>query len=267
LPFRNNWKLAAGHHDALIGGILGIDDLVREDLLLHRQGEPVGTREPGPQQDQHHRAAQPQAEGAAQERFQQEGGPEADARVEETEDQAGAHQPQLGHQEHGKEQGGRQGADIVQGQHLGHQVLEPDLVAQDAHEQGDLQAHQNADGHHREVEGWPEGVGASEGLEEDGRGKAAHQGHGQFQVHEALSEPPVDVLGEVGAQAHGAQVDPDHRGKLHDGIAQQIAGQGACHQLVHQPAGGDDEYAYEEEGGLQWLAGALLLIIHGWRRR
>ena len=246
---------APGHDDALVGGVLGVDDLVREDLLLHGQGEPVGAGHARAQEDQHHRAAQPQAEGGAQQGLQQEGGPEAHAGVEEAEDQAGAHQTQLGHEQQGEEQGGRQGADVVQGQHLRHQVLEAHLVAQDAHEQRDLQAHQGADGDDGEVERGLEGVGAGEGLEEEGRREAAHQGHGQLQVHEALGEAPVDVLGEVRAQAHGAQVDPDDRGELHDGVPQQVAGQRARHQLVDQPAGCDDEDADEEEGGLQRLGG------------
>ena len=113
-----------------------------------------------------------------------------------------------------------------------------------------------------------------EDLEQDGRGESPHQRHGEFQVHEPLGQASLDELGQVRTQAHGAEVDADDRGELEHRITQQVAGQGARHQLIHEPAGGDQENTQEEKRSVEGCAfrpagirRGGVLITHGWLPR
>ena len=256
---------ASGEHDALVGAVASVDDVVREDLFFDRQGELPGETQAHRQEDHDGQAAQPDHPGGSQLGLQQVGGPEAHGGVQQAEEQAGAHQAQLGHEQQREQQRGEEGADVVEGEHPCHQVLEAHLVLEDAHENGDLQPHQRAHGQHHGVEHDPEGVGVGEGLEEDGRREAAHQGHRQLQVHEAPCQAAMQELGQPRAQAHGAEVDTDHRGELGDRIPQQVARQRPRHQLVDQPATGDEQHADEQQRRPQ--RGLLRQVIHEWRRR
>ncbi len=259
---------AAGEHDALVGTVPGVDDLVGEDLLLQHQREFPGEHQPHRQQGHDRQAAQADQPRGAQLGGQQVGAPQAHDGVQEAEEEAGAHQAQLGHEEEGEEDAGEEGAHVVEGEHPRDEVLEAHLVLEDPHENGDLQAHQRAHHHHHAVEHHAECVGVGEGLEEDGRGEPAHQRDAQFQVHEAPCQAPLEELREIGTQAHGAEVDPDHRGELRDRVPQQVTRQRAGHQLVDQPAAGDEQHADEQQRRLQGLCGRLRAgITHGSRRR
>lgn len=120
---------APGHHDALIVAVLGVDDFVRKDLFLHRQGEPVCPCQTEAQQGQDDGTPQADQAQGAHLGLEQEGRPQAHTCVEQPEEEAGAHQAELGHEQQGKEQGRGQGADVVEGQYLGYEILEFDLMA------------------------------------------------------------------------------------------------------------------------------------------
>ena len=264
---------APGDYDALVVAVLRVDDLVREDLLLHGQGELPRKHQPHGQQGHHHEAAQADHPGGAELGLEQVRGPEAHGGVQQAEEQAGTHQAQLGHEQEREEQGREQGADVIEGEDTRHQILEAHLVLENPHEDGNFKPHQRAHGHHHAVEHDPEGVGVREGHEQDGRGEPAHQRHRQLQIHEAPRQSPVQELRQVRTQPHGAEVHPDHRGELRDRIPQQITRQRPRHQLVDQPATGDEQHTDEEQRRLERGLGQRLFrlsrrqITHVSRRR
>src|SRR6185436_18649830 len=51
---------------------------------------------------------------------------------------------------------------------------------------------------------------------------------------------------EVAPHAHGEEVGADHQRELGDAVAQQIAAEGAGHQLVDQPARRDQQHGEEQ---------------------
>jgi hypothetical protein len=77
--------------------------------------------------------------------------------------------------------------------------------------------------------------------EQRGRHQAAHQPHQQFDAQELRDELPLHKAAQPRADAHGKQVAADDGGKLQHRVAQQVAGQRACGQLVDQAAGGHHE--------------------------
>ena len=83
--------------------------------------------------------------------------------------------PSLGTRTMGNRSDADQRAQVVEGQHPRHEILELQLVLQDAQQQGNLQAHQGAHHQHHAVEGHAERRASGEGGEEEGRRDAASQ--------------------------------------------------------------------------------------------
>ncbi len=102
---------------------------------------------------------------------------------------------------------------------------------------------------HEAVEHGPEERGqVREGQEQEGGGGAAEEGDRQLHLHEAARETALHVARQVGAEAQGGEVDADDGGELRDRVAEHVARQRARHQLVDEPAGGDDEDGEVDEG-------------------
>jgi hypothetical protein len=148
----------------------------------------------------------------------------------------------MGRQQQREQHRDRQGTDVVEGEHLGDQVLELHLALEDAHDQRDLQPDQDADQQHQAVEREAEGPGMQgEQEEQQPRRDAAEQADQQLDLDEAQQQVSRHVLRQPGTDAHGEQVGADHRRELGHRVAEQVAGQRAGDEFVGQPAGGDDE--------------------------
>ena len=122
-------------------------------------------------------------------------------------------------QQDGKQQRHRQRAQIVQGQHLRHQILEGELLLEDAHHQRDFQPDQNPDDQHQRIQRQPERAGPGENQEQGRGGKAAQDPHRQLDLDEAGDQPPDHVARQPRPDAHREQISPDDGRELGDGIA------------------------------------------------
>jgi hypothetical protein len=83
--------------------------------------------------------------------------PDRDAGVEQAEERAGADQPELRHEQQRKGDRDGERAEVVEGQHLRHQRLQParagaGVALEDAHDERDLEPDQDADRQHQGVE-------------------------------------------------------------------------------------------------------------------
>jgi hypothetical protein len=125
----------------------------------------------------------------------------------------------------------RQRADVIDAEHLRHQILERHFALEDAHDQRNFQPDEDADQQHQAVQREAEGPGVQGKQQEQQPGReAAEQADQQFDLDEAQQQPGhgcgADMLRQPGADAHGEQVGADHGGELGHRIAQQVAGQG-----------------------------------------
>ena len=138
--------------------------------------------------------------------------------------------------------GYRQRTEVIESEHLRHQILERQLALQNAHNQRDFQSNKDADAEHHQIEHQLERRRQpSEHEKQRDRRKTAEQPDHQLDLDEAADQVARDVLRQPRADAHREQVGADHRRELHHRIAEQVGRQGAGHQLVGQPAGSDDE--------------------------
>jgi hypothetical protein len=89
-------------------------------------------------------------------------------------------------QQQGKQHRYRQRADVVEAEHLRHQILERHIALEDAHDQRDFQADEDADQQHQPVEREAEGPGMErEQQEQQARREAAEQADQQLDLDEA----------------------------------------------------------------------------------
>ncbi|MNS62532.1 hypothetical protein D3C72_955970 [compost metagenome] len=199
--------------------------------------------------------------------------------VHHAEQQAGADHAQLRHEDQRERDRHGERAQVVEGQHLRHEVLEHDVALEDAHHQRNLEPHQRAHHHHEAVQQQPERarhVGV--GQEQDRRQRAADQRHEQFDAKEVRRQLPVEVAREPRADAHGEQVGADDGAELQHRVAEQVGAQRGCAQFIDEAAGRDDEHAGEQRDlhGLrpprirgargqgrvaQWIAAATMTLM------
>ena len=170
----------------------------------------------------------------------------ATAALIEPEEQRGAHQAQVRDQDQREQQRRAQRAQVVEGQDVRDDVLEVEAIAQDPHQQRDLEPDQDADDEHHAVEHDAKAVGEAEGQKENRRREAADQAHHQLDQDETAGHAAHDEARQAGADAHREQIRADDRGELRDAVAQQVAGQRARDQLVDEPAGGDQKNGNEQ---------------------
>ncbi len=152
-------------------------------------------------------------------------------------------------QQNRKQQRHRQRAEIIQGQHLRHQILKGELLLENPHHQRNFQADQNADQQHQRIQRQPKRAAPGEDQKQRRRGKAAQDAHRQFDLNEARDQAAHHVARQPGADPHREQIAADDGGKLGDGITQQIGGERAGNQFVDQAARGDGENRKEEGVG------------------
>ena len=140
-----------------------------------------------------------------------------------------------------EEERGRERAEVVEREDLRDEVLEGDRAAEEPEHERDLEADEDADGEDEAVEDGVEPAGRDEGEGEDRRREAAEERDGDLDLDEAPREALLDELREPRARAHRRQVHPDDEGELRDRVPEEVAREGARHELVDEPAGGDDE--------------------------
>jgi hypothetical protein len=239
----------AGDDDALVGAGFGVDDVLVVEVGLGQADEVAGETEGDGECADHRDALRAQCRQRAELGAEQPQRPGGNQRVEQAEQQRAPDQPEVRRQQQREQQRHGQRADVVDAEHLRHEVLEGHFALEDAHDQRNLQPDQYPDQQHQAVEREAEGSGVQrEQQEQQSGGKAAEQTHQQFDLDEAHQQVADDVLRQPGADAHGKQVGADHGGELRHRIAQQVARQRAGDQLVGQPAGGDDENGDEQWG-------------------
>ena len=101
----------------------------------------AGPGETGDEQAEHRPALQQQAAGPVADRGTG-AGPQRHRHIEHAEQQAGTHHAHVRRQDQREEDGNHQGAQVIEGEHLRHQILEGQLALQDAHDQRNLQPDQ-----------------------------------------------------------------------------------------------------------------------------
>ena len=191
--------------------------------------------------------------------------PQGNGRVHEAKQQPRAHQPQLGHQQQGKGHGHRQRAQVIEREHLRHQVFERHVALQDAHDQRNFQPNQHAHQQHQCVQHETERPRhVAMGQEQQGRQQATGQRHQQLNAQKMRRQLSLEEPRQVGPDAHGKQVGPDDGGKLQHRVAQHVAGQRTGRQLVQQAAGGNDKHAGQQR---HFQGGRLPGGRHHHRRR
>ena len=240
-------RLAVRHHDALVGRVRRECDPVLVELVLGQRGDLFRRGKGDAQGDQRQRAGQRVRTEAAQLVPEQPQRPQCDGGVHQAKKQAGADQAQLGNEHQRESDRHRQRAQVVEGEHLRHQILEGDVAPQDAHHQRDLQPHQDAHQCHQSVEQkMKRARQIAIGQEQQRRHGATGERHQQFDAQEMGRQLPLEEARAVGAQAHGEQIAADDGGELQHRVAQQVGGDGTSGEFVDETAGGHHEHAGEQ---------------------
>jgi hypothetical protein len=205
---------AAGDDHALVGAGLAQQDGLAVEAVLGPGGQALGAGQAGQQGHDHRGAGQRMGPPVAQAAAEQPQRPDRHARVEQAEEEAGADQPQVRHQQQREGQRHHQRAQVVEGEHLRDQVLQAvaglEVALEDAHDQRDLQPHQHAHQDHQRVEQHQEGRlrrhrQAGVGGEQGRRQRAAHHAHQQLDAQELRHQLPVDEAREPGAHPMAAR--------------------------------------------------------------
>ena len=242
-----NAGMAGRDDDPLVSAGLAVEHVVRVEAVLgparHAIGEDEGHGERGDRQRAGQRLRPDPADLAAKDPER----PDGDAGVEQAEERAGADQAELRHEQQRKSNRDGECAEVVEGEHLRDQRLQPagpgaGVALEDAHDERDLEPDQDADRQHERVEGEAERRRAG-GLQREQRRRhqPADQADQQLDAQEVGDQLALEVSREPGADAHREQIDADDGGELEDRIAEQVAGERAGGELVDEPAGGDDE--------------------------
>ena len=150
-------RAVAGEHDALVGRRLGVDDRIGVGRAFRPRHEAFRGDESHQQSPQQEESAHRKEAALRSARDEQPGAHEPHDHIEHAEEEAGAHQPQVRHQDQGKEQRGQQRSDVVEGENPGDEILEFDAVFEQAQEQGDFQPDEHAHEEDEPVQRHPEG--------------------------------------------------------------------------------------------------------------
>ena len=197
-----------------------------------------------------------------------------DRHIGQPEHQSGADHPQMRHQHQREQQRGNQRPDIVIGQHVRDQFTKGETMAQDADQQRDFQPDQHPDHQHQRIEHHAKIAHQRKQQEQPRRRPAAQCSDQDFHPHEHAHLIAADMARKPAANAHREQIAADHRGKLGDAVAQEIACQRARQKLVDQPARRHDKDRDQQDdrqrsGGLPALLRFVrhVVVSHARRRR
>src|SRR5712664_3577447 len=125
----------------------------------------------------------------------------------------------------------------------------PELVAvaDDAHQQRNLQPHQNTHHDDQRVENQFETLGEGERKHQKRGGKAADDTEEKLNPYEAIREAAIDVAGEGAADAHREKIRADDGGELKDAVSNEIAGERASDEFIDEAAGRDQQHGNEHQ--------------------
>ncbi len=143
--------------DALVGARLAVDHAVGVEAVLGPARDHVGAGEGRDQcADRQRRGGGVRGE-AAQLGTKEPERPDRDGGVEKAEERAGADQPELRHEDERKGDRDGERAEVVEGQHLRNERLQPamasaGLALEDPHDERDLEADQDADDEDQRIE-------------------------------------------------------------------------------------------------------------------
>jgi hypothetical protein len=169
------------------------------------------------------------------------------ADVEDAEQETGADQPDVRHQQQREQDGGDQRADVVHGQHARHQLAQFELPLQQPQQDGYLEPDQHAHQSDDSIQRHAELRHMRKQQEQDGGRRTTHHADHDLDAHEVVEQPLAHIARQPRPDAHGEQVSTDDRRELRDRIAQQVAGERTRHQLVHQSAARDDERGEQQQ--------------------
>ena len=236
-----------GHDDALVAARLRVNDAIGVELLLGEGGEPFRAGEARTEQSDHGRDLRGAPAERRELRAEEVQRPHGDERVHQPEEEGGADQPELRREHERERDRHRERAEIVERKHRRYQLAKAQPIAEDAHDERDLEPDQHADPDHEPVEHEPESVAqVREREEHDRRGDAAEHRDRELDLEEARDQAGNDVARQERADAHRREVGPDHDRELGDRVAEEVARRRAGDELVDEPARGDDEDRGEE---------------------
>src|SRR5213075_138935 len=85
-----------------------------------------------------------------------------------------------------------------------------------------------------------------ESPEQNRGGEAADESDQQLDIDEPSHQAASKELAQPASDTHCEQIAADDGGKLENAIAEQVAREGACDQLINEPARREQENRYEE---------------------
>src|SRR6266849_776745 len=173
--------------------------------------------------------------------------PERDGGVDQAEQHRGAHQTEARNQQNRKQQRGSERAEIIESEHVRDNIAELIAVADDAHQQRNLQPNQNT--HHDDQRVQNQFKSLREGKrkhQQRGR-KPADDTEEKLDPDEAIRETAIDVAGERAADAHREKVRADDGGELKDAVSDKIAGERAGDKLIDEAASRDQQHGNEHQ--------------------
>src|SRR5450755_1430447 len=149
-------------HKMLIAAVACKDNLIGINVVFGGGGDFFGLGHAHGQSAQDHNAGHPQTASSGKLFCKQKSAPQLDCNIDQPKKHRGTHQSEARHQKNGKEQGSRQGAEVVKGQNVSDYVAEIVTVADDTHQQRNFQAHEYAHDDDQSVEDQLEALRESE---------------------------------------------------------------------------------------------------------
>src|SRR5712691_1337462 len=196
----------------LVMGVASEDDLVGVDVVFSGGGDLLGLGHPRSQSAEHHKTRDAQSARLGKLICKKESTPQRDAGVNQAEQHRGADEAEAWHEQDREQERSTKRAEIIEGENVGDDVAEQITIADDAHEQGNLQPDQNAHHDDQRVENQFEALREGKRKHQEGGRKAADDAEEKLDPHEAMNEAMVDVAGERAADTHGEEIRADDDG-------------------------------------------------------
>src|SRR6266481_1670809 len=239
--------LEAREDEMLIMGVAGKNDLVGVDVVFGRGGDLFRFGKSRAQCAQDGETGNAQVARGGKLVGEKKSAPERDASVDQAEQHRGAHQTEARHQQNRKQERGSQRAKVIEGEHVRDDVAKLIAVADDAHQQRNLQPHQNTHHNDQRVQNQFESLREGKRKHQQRRGKAADDAEKKLDPHEAIREAAIDVAGKSAADALGEKIRADDGGELKDAVSDEIAGERAGDKLVDEAASRDQQHGNKHQ--------------------
>src|SRR6266568_3996624 len=231
----------------LVMGVASEDDLVGVDVVFGGGGDLFGPGHPRSQSAEHHKTRDAQSARLGKLICKKESTPQRDAGVDQAKQHRGAHEAEAWHEQDREQERSTERPEIIEGENVGDDVAELITIADDAHEQGNLQPDQNAHHDDEGVQNQFEALREGEREHQDGGRKAADDAEEKLDPNEAMNEATVDVAGKRAADTHSEEIRADDGGELKDAVADEIAGERAGDELVDEAARRDQQHGDEQQ--------------------